>query len=347
VKPFDQAPFNSAPVRPAQGKQDKQDKRFAAIDGLRGLAILSITVLHLWSLAGCPQVHLAGFNLAPFLAAGSLGPSVFFAISGFVLYASLSAGTGSCPPDPQQSLAGTGSCRPDLRQSRRVSSRCLSPLPPSQPNRCLFTLPAPLALSLSNGNGVEGSSAEGSPFPLRRFYARRLTRIVPAYYVAVLAWWAVSTDHSPFQLVTHLTFTHGFFEKTLMGLSAPLWFIAPLVHFYLIFPLVAVAMRRWPVATVGVAFAVSIAAQVLGGALPALSLSNGWQRSLPGHIAECAFGMYGAHLMRQSRPEQWLRKPQAIIVLTAAAAPVVMHLVHPATQPPFWNWAGVRANSTG
>lgn len=229
-------------------------QRFPALDGLRGVAILSITALHIWSVAHCPPTVFA-----PLLAAGSLGPSIFFAISGFMLYVSYVR-------DPD-------------------------------------------AL---------------------RFYRRRAWRLIPPYYVAVLVWWVISPDHSPHQVLTHLTFTHGFALDTLGGLSLPLWFIAPLVHFYLLFPFIATAMRRWPVPVACIAFGISIAAQVLGGTL--------WQRSLPGHIGECVLGMYAAYLVASGhapRIPAWFRR---VAVAAAVTAPFVLFALRPVAQPPFWYW---------
>ena len=231
--------------------------RFPAIDGLRGVAILSITALHIWSVAGCPATIFA-----PLLAAGSFGPSIFFAISGFVLYLSYAR-------DP---------------------------------------------------NAL-------------RFYRRRAWRLIPAYYVAVLLWSVISPDHSLRQLWTHLTFTHGFWPDTLGGLTIPLWFIAPLVQFYLVFPFLADAMRRRPLLVALLAFGVSIAVQVPGGTL--------WQRSLLGHIAECVFGMYAAHLILAGHGARVPRWFSWATITAACCAPIALFNLHPVAYPPFWWWVSI------
>lgn len=60
--------------------------RFAAIDGLRGLAILMVTAYHLWGYAGKLEVMIGAVDLAPIFSYGYLGVELFFALSGFCLF---------------------------------------------------------------------------------------------------------------------------------------------------------------------------------------------------------------------------------------------------------------------
>src|SRR5215208_4516862 len=61
------------------------------------------------------------------------------------------------------------------------------------------------------------------PFAARDFFYRRATRILPAYYVALLIALLLSPrllvkDYAV-QVVTHLTMTHNFFEGTVLALN--------------------------------------------------------------------------------------------------------------------------------
>lgn len=60
--------------------------RFAAIDGLRGIAILMVIGLHLYMSNPHVTPNIAGFSLVPLLTFGRSGVSLFFALSGFCLF---------------------------------------------------------------------------------------------------------------------------------------------------------------------------------------------------------------------------------------------------------------------
>lgn len=60
-------------------------QRLAAVDGLRGVAILAVCIFHGWTESGGPPMPLAGLDLAFLFALGAHGATLFFAISGFCL----------------------------------------------------------------------------------------------------------------------------------------------------------------------------------------------------------------------------------------------------------------------
>jgi len=71
-------------------------ERLVAVDGLRGLAILMVTLYHLWGAAGAPGPPC----LRPWLLFGSAGVGLFFALSGFCLYYPLARATLAGRPWP-------------------------------------------------------------------------------------------------------------------------------------------------------------------------------------------------------------------------------------------------------
>jgi len=76
-------------------------ERLAPIDGLRGVAILMVTGLHLWMVgSGAQPIRLGLLDLTPFFAFGGAGVSLFFAISGFCLFHPLARATVAGKPWP-------------------------------------------------------------------------------------------------------------------------------------------------------------------------------------------------------------------------------------------------------
>ena len=104
---------------------------------------------------------------------------------------------------------------------------------------------------------------EGTPVPsVKRFYFKRIVRILPSYLFAVLAalfFIAIPQElyHSTQAMVkdvaSHLTFTFLFWPATYVStpLNVALWTIAVEMQFYLIFPLLAGWMKKRPALTAG------------------------------------------------------------------------------------------------
>ena len=104
---------------------------------------------------------------------------------------------------------------------------------------------------------------EGTPVPsMKRFYFNRAVRILPSYLFAVLMalfFIAIpqnlyhSTQAMVKDVASHLTFTFLFWPATYVStpLNVALWTIAVEMQFYLIFPLLARAMRKRPALTAG------------------------------------------------------------------------------------------------
>ena len=117
-----------------------------------------------------------------------------------------------------------------------------------------FLLYLPYARA-DRGTGVEPD--------FRDFYRRRARRILPSYYFILLLVffgialpWGLYTD-GPYlvkDLATHFTFTFPFFYDTLVAtpLGAASWTLAMEVQAYVLFPLIARAVRKRPVMTLSV-----------------------------------------------------------------------------------------------
>ncbi len=95
---------------------------------------------------------------------------------------------------------------------------------------------------------------EGRPNPTtRRFFERRIMKIVPSYLVALAVFAIVyraqfaSPQDAAIQLFSHLTFLHTLNPATYGAISGPLWTIGVEVQFYLLFPLIVPWFRRSPI----------------------------------------------------------------------------------------------------
>ena len=93
----------------------------------------------------------------------------------------------------------------------------------------------------------------------QRFYRRRMIRILPAYFLCVAVHLAVTliqngwTQGLGIDLTAHLTLTQTWFVQSYLftKLDGSLWTVAVLTGFYLLFPLLAKWMYRYPIRTFG------------------------------------------------------------------------------------------------
>ena len=144
---------------------------------------------------------------------------------------------------------------------------------------------------------------ESAPHP-KVFYKKRLKRILPSYLLSIIicVYFAVfSGAYSSLgfmlkDLLTHLTFTFTFWPETYLwtNLNVVLWTIAILMQFYLIFPLLATAFKKWSGVTFIAMCAVGVVFRVLfvnNSSDPALYINQ-----LPAFFDVFAIGMFGAYV---------------------------------------------------
>lgn len=108
-------------------------------------------------------------------------------------------------------------------------------------------------LFLPTANALAAGQAP-PPVEPRRFWRRRAARIVPSYYLSLLAALLLAAGEGGPQglgldLLAHLTFTQMFFPQTYMAtrLNGVTWTLTVLAVLYLLFPWLDRALRREPV----------------------------------------------------------------------------------------------------
>ena len=114
----------------------------------------------------------------------------------------------------------------------------------------------------------------------REYAWRRVRRIVPPYYAAILYtivlpmvlvalfrllrleanWQPVPSAR---QILTHIFFIHTLFPDTWKGITGAFWSLGLEAQFYLIFPLVVFAFRQWKLAVLAVMVASSIIYRII------------------------------------------------------------------------------------
>ncbi len=169
------------------------------------------------------------------------------------------------------------------------------------------------------------------PLQTGSYYLRRIVRIVPSYYIAILGsvillWHLGDTPGVRLpdanQLPIFLFFGQNFFNHTLLKLDAPTWTLAVQVAFYAVFPLFVWAARplrerAWimPLILIAVGIAFNYYAWHAG-------LGSVARLSLLAMLPYMALGMFAAHLPPGSLTTAWR---MIIVGVAVAAADLLWH----------------------
>lgn len=173
---------------------------------------------------------------------------------------------------------------------------------------------------------------EGRAQPtVRRFFERRLLKIVPSYLLALGVFAIVyhaqfaSPQDAAVQIFSHLTFLHTLSPATYGAISGPLWTIGVEVQFYLLFPLIVPWFRRSPffgwlvLAGISEGYRLSIAGAGLGAEFS-------WINQLPAFFDLFGAGMLAAHTLVTLRNRTAPDAPTATAYSGAAFAIAVIGL---------------------
>jgi peptidoglycan/LPS O-acetylase OafA/YrhL len=88
-----------------------------------------------------------------------------------------------------------------------------------------------------------------APLQTGDFYWRRFLRIYPAYFACVvvcsiLSPWLPEKYFDAWQVISHILMIHNFTKYTFVGLNGSLWSLGVEFQFYLLYPLLILALRR-------------------------------------------------------------------------------------------------------
>lgn len=155
-----------------------------------------------------------------------------------------------------------------------------------------FVLFSPYARSLFDGRSHPS---------VREFFARRIAKIVPSYYLSIVVAVALGWTHfatasdAAVQIASHLAFVHVWWNQTYGGINGVLWSLAVEAQFYALFPLVAWCALRRPWATFGALATLALAYRLVvvhhADALHEI-------QQLPGTLDLFAAGMCAAYAYR-------------------------------------------------
>lgn len=191
---------------------------------------------------------------------------------------------------------------------------------------CLFL---PYARSM-----VYGEKTPSTP----TFYMKRVARIMPSYYIAVLIAlfcfalpmkeYATNTDMWK-DFIPHLTFTHNLFPEsaTMTHLNGVLWTVAVEMQFYLFFPLLAKAFSKKPMTTYWCMTAV--------GVISSLYISRHWDTINQGLVVNqtltfasvYANGMLGAWLYVAMTKDRQKNHAESVLWTVIAVASIGIYQV--------------------
>lgn len=175
-----------------------------------------------------------------------------------------------------------------------------------------FVLYLPYALGSRRMDGLVAAKS---------FLVHRLRRLLPLYYIVGFLSLAFGLVQ-PFdlaqpgawkQLLTFLTVTFNFFPDTFMPVyNWVLWSLGIEVWFSLLFPLLLLAHRRWPVATLTVAVVVALGMRWTATVPFNGNVLNWITDSLPARLPDFLAGMLAVDLVVARRA--WTRHPLTLLV---------------------------------
>ncbi|MHC1786820.1 MAG: acyltransferase family protein [Christensenellales bacterium] len=163
--------------------------------------------------------------------------------------------------------------------------------------------------------------------PVLPFYRKRLLRIVPGYLLNILVLLAVvvlpqglyrNAGDAAKDILAHATFTHTLFSFSYYGspINGALWTLGVEMQFYLIFPLLARAMRRMPLLTSVGMMGAALVYRAWVGTLDNVDM---WFNQLPAFLDVYAIGFMAASiyvsLRRRMKEDAWTRVLMSVCAL--------------------------------
>lgn len=181
---------------------------------------------------------------------------------------------------------------------------------------------------------VMWAARSGEDRPALKFYIRRICRIAPLYWLAIIGYFGLfGRSASGFALAANALLAHGLFPSAINNVVPGGWSIGVEMAFYAIFPLVALLPSRWLLAA-GLAWylacGIGVEAVLLGGHADPLGVYYTAFTQLPVFLC----GMYVFHLLRS--PAAAAPLASAGVAATWLAAALLLRDVGLPGRPLFW-----------
>jgi peptidoglycan/LPS O-acetylase OafA/YrhL len=170
------------------------------------------------------------------------------------------------------------------------------------------------------------------PPPLRHFFLRRFFKIVPSYVLCIVVLLALGVESYPSfsdavrDVAFHLLFIHDWFAVTNGTIDGVMWSLGAEVQFYLIFPFIAAAFVRRPIAATIAMFAIANAWRIWCMASNHYFLAQRMQQ-LPAYFDFFAAGMLAAALSAVVAQRPALTRRRGLFTALALAGFAVMFIV--------------------
>jgi len=197
----------------------------------------------------------------------------------------------------------------------------------------------------------EGAGGADRRLRLWPYLRRRFARIAPPYYVVVFlgaalalagqggAHGPIPRAELPWHVATHLAFIHTWFPETHLSLVSVLWSLGLEAQYYLLFPILLVAMRRYPPPLIfAVAFFICLAFRYAVIAVAPDAQGHLMNGIFLARFTEFTFGVTFAALLGRAR-----EKADAFLLLGAVALLAACWLTFAWFFPgPVWRELGVQ-----
>ncbi len=172
---------------------------------------------------------------------------------------------------------------------------------------------------------ARAACGERSVPTLRHFIDRRFIKIVPSYYLtlgiaAFLLFVPADVEAARVpQLISHTLFAHTFWHESIFAFVSAFWSLGIEVQFYVLFPAIAAAMRRWPIPTYLTLLAIGEAYRIWLQ-VSAHNHDFYWVCQLPGQIDLFGLGMLAAYGYTRFRTHANVTRVRAYGTAGAVAA---------------------------
>ena len=195
---------------------------------------------------------------------------------------------------------------------------------------------------------TEEKRARAAPYSVRSYVLRRVLRLAPAYYVAIIITVVLWPEKSSaIDVLMHASFLHAFSPYTVNSLDPAWWSLTPEIVFYCLLPFIVLKLRRVSqrLALFGAFALISLATRLYTYQYGDPFALFSWDNSLPVQIF--VIGTYFVHvslagvLLRMlvehfnSRPDSsWLRPWLATALFLIGTASIVVWVFFLGMQHP-------------